>query len=90
MPAAISAYRARSAATRVFSYSLDRVEEPLAVLKALVNDTHPNVRLEAIRAASFFETAKAAEVALEATQHEMDKYLTFTLKETLDTLKRLN
>lgn len=83
-------HRARSAATRVFSYSLDRVKEPLALLKTLVNDKHPNVRLEAIRAASFFETAKAAEVALEATQHEMDKYLEFTLKETLDTLKRFN
>jgi hypothetical protein len=31
---------------------------------------------------------KAAEIALEATNHEMDKYLEFTLGETLKTLER--
>jgi hypothetical protein len=43
-----------------------------------------------VRACSFLETAKAAEVALEATQHEMDEYLEYVLKETLETLKRFD
>jgi glucose/arabinose dehydrogenase/lysophospholipase L1-like esterase len=83
-------HRARAAATRVLGYWRDRVEQPLALLETLVNDKHPGVRLQAVRACSFLETAKAAEVALEATQHEMDEYLEYVLKETLETLKRFD
>ena len=55
---------ARAAATRVLCYWRDRVANPLALLKTQVNDSHPAVRLEAVRAASFFKTNEAAEVAL--------------------------
>ena len=83
-------FRARAAATRVLCDWRNRVSEPLALVKTLVNDKHPRVRLEAVRACSFFTTAKAGEIALEATQHDMDKYLDYTLKETLKTLRRFN
>ncbi len=55
---------ARAAATRVLCYWRDRVANPLALLKTLATDEHPGVRLEAVRAASFFQTQEAAEVAL--------------------------
>ena len=42
--------RARAAATRVLCYWRDRVDEPLDLLRKQVNDEHPRVRLEAIRA----------------------------------------
>ena len=52
------------------------------------NDDHPRVRLEAVRAASFFHDPKASEVAIESLAHPQDSYLEYTLKETLDTLER--
>ena len=55
---------ARAAATRVLCYWRDRIADPLALLKVQANDEHPGVRLEAVRAASFFQSADAAAVAL--------------------------
>ena len=57
---------ARAAATRVLCYWRDRVANPLALLKVQANDEHPAVRLEAVRAASFFQSSEAALVALES------------------------
>jgi hypothetical protein len=80
--------RARSAATRVLCYWRDRVKSPLDLLQKLVNDKHPRVRLEAVRALSFFSDAKAQEIATESLLHEQDYYLEYTLKETLATLDK--
>jgi hypothetical protein len=79
---------ARAAATRVLCYWRDRVTNPLARLKTLVNDPHPAVRLEAVRAASFFTTAEAAEVALASLNHPQDRFLTYTLDQAMKTLER--
>jgi glucose/arabinose dehydrogenase/lysophospholipase L1-like esterase len=81
-------FRARAAATRVLCYWRDRVPDALALIRAQANDDQPRVRLEAVRAASFFTTAQAAEVALEALNHPMDPYLQYTLDETMSTLDR--
>ena len=82
--------RARAAATRVLCYWRDRVKEPLKLLTAQANDEHPRVRLEAVRACSFFKDAGAAtEVALESVNHPQDDYLKYTLDETMKTLDRL-
>src|SRR6185295_18211363 len=56
---------ARAAATRVLCYWRDRVANPLALLKTQATDEHPAVRLEAVRATSFFQTPDAAAIALE-------------------------
>ena len=53
-----------------------------------VNDEHPRVRLEAVRALSFFHDPQATEVALETLGYPQDDYLEYTLKETLNTLER--
>jgi glucose/arabinose dehydrogenase len=81
--------RARAAATRVLCYWRDRMEEPLALLQKQVNDEHPRVRLEAIRALSFFsgeDASRAQEIALESLVHPQDDYLEYTLNETTKTL----
>jgi hypothetical protein len=78
---------ARAAATRVLCYWRDRVANPLALLKVQANDAHPAVRLEAVRAASFFQTAEAARVALESLNHPQDRFLQYTLDRAMDTLE---
>jgi glucose/arabinose dehydrogenase len=81
-------YRARAAATRILCYWRDRVRDPLGLLEAQVKDEHPRVRLEAVRACSFFTTSKAAEIALESLNHPQDPYLKYALDETMKTLER--
>lgn len=84
-------HRARAAATRVLCYWRDRVKEPLKLLEVQAKDDHPRVRLEAIRACSFFQTSAAAEVALGALEKEAnpdkpDYYIKYCLDETLKQL----
>ncbi|HZN67889.1 MAG TPA: PVC-type heme-binding CxxCH protein, partial [Tepidisphaeraceae bacterium] len=79
--------RARAAATRVLCYWRDRVPEVLSILRQQANDSDPRVRLHAVRAASFFRTAEAAEVALAALKHPTDYYLDYTMGETMRQLE---
>jgi len=85
-------FHARAAATRLLCYWRDRVNDPLALLKVQVNDDQPRVRLEAVRACSFFTTAQAADVALEALNKDPkpDYYLKYTLDGTMKTLDKYN
>src|SRR6185295_2123577 len=85
--------RARAAATRVLCYWRDRVSDPLALLKVQAGDENPRVRLEAVRACSFFKTAQAAEVALFALEKETnpdkpDYYIKYCLDETMKALDK--
>ncbi len=82
-----SDYRARAGATRVLAYWREQIEDALDLLLIQGGDEHPRVRLEAVRASSFFETPRAVEVALEIMRHPMDDYLSYTLGETIQTLK---
>jgi glucose/arabinose dehydrogenase/lysophospholipase L1-like esterase len=81
-------YRARAAATRVLGYWRDRVAKPLELLQAQVTDEHPRVRLEAVRALSFFDSQAAIDVAVESLLLEQDDYLKYTFNETMKTLER--
>jgi hypothetical protein len=76
-------FRVRAAATRVAGYWRDELDDPLELLRQQANDEHPRVRLEAVRACSFFRTSAAAEVALEILNHPVDDYLQYTLDETM-------
>jgi glucose/arabinose dehydrogenase len=80
---------ARAAATRVLCYWRDQVKDPLELLRKQVNDEHPRVRLEAVRALSFFDGKDAEiaqEIALESLLYPQDDYLKYTLNETNKTL----
>lgn len=79
--------RARAAAVRVLCYWRDRVEEPLAKLQASIHDEHPRVRLETVRALSFFDNQQALDIAVESLIYDQDVYLEYTLKETMETLQ---
>ena len=86
-------YHARAAATRVLCYWRDRVTDPLALLEVQAKDESPRVRLEAVRACSFFKTARAAEVALtvldkEADPDKPDYYIKYCLDETMKALDK--
>jgi len=86
-------YHARAAATRVLCYWRDRVTDPLALLEVQAKDSHPRVRLEAVRACSFFKTAKAGEIALSALEKETDPnkpdyYIKYCLDETMKALDK--
>jgi azurin/glucose/arabinose dehydrogenase/lysophospholipase L1-like esterase len=84
--------RARAQAARVLCYWRDRVPEALALLKTAAADENPRVRLEAVRAASFFNGADvpaALEVAYLIPKQTTDYYLDYTLKETLKQLNNI-
>ncbi len=86
-------FHARAAATRVLCYWRDRVNDPLGLLAVQVKDESPRVRLEAVRACSFFKTSKAAEVALSALEKEAnpdkpDYYIKYCLDETMKALDK--
>ncbi len=78
---------ARAAAVRVLGYWGDRVPNVVSELRRLASDESPRVRLQAVRAASFFPVAEAAEVALAATKLTVDYYLDYTIGETLRQLR---
>jgi len=86
-------FHARAAATRVLCYWRDRLSDPLKLLEAQAVDESPRVRLEAVRACSFFKNARAAEVALSALEKESnpekpDYYIKYCLEETMKTLDK--
>ncbi|MBL8799479.1 MAG: HEAT repeat domain-containing protein, partial [Planctomycetia bacterium] len=81
-------FRARAAATRVLCYWRDGVPDALEKLRVQINDSNPRVRLEAVRALSFFNDERAVSVALEVYNHPDDEYIRFVLNETLNTLER--
>ena len=84
--------RARAQAARVLCYWRDRVPGALALFKTLADDESPRVRLEAVRAASFFDgkdVPAAFDVAFTILKRETDYYLDYTFKETLKQLQSL-
>src|SRR5262249_34182663 len=65
----------------------DRVPDVLERLEHLAADPHPRVRLEAIRAASFFTSIDAVQIVLASTGLPADRYLEYTRTETLKALE---
>jgi putative heme-binding domain-containing protein len=67
----------RAAGARVLSFWRDRVPGAADMLATLVQDEHPRVRMEAMRALAKIPTARSAELILAATEKPMDKYLDY-------------
>lgn len=82
-------FRARAAAVRVLCYWRDRVSNALDLLKKAAADEHGRVRLEAVRAASFFPVAEAIEIPLIAAELPGDVYLDYLQSETRKVLDPL-
>lgn len=80
-------HRARRAAVRVLCAWRDRVPDALPLLKRLAADPSPQVRLQAVRAASFFSRPEAVEVPLISTDYPSDKYLDYVRGETMRALE---
>jgi len=80
---------ARAAGTRVLCYWRDRVASPLVLLKKLAADDNPRVRLEAVRACSYFKDPAAVEAALESANKPEDKWVKYVLDETMKTLDKV-
>ncbi len=78
---------ARAAAVRVMLYWRDRVPEVLSLLRTAAADESPRVRLEAVRAASYFDTWEAADAALVALSKPTDYYLDYVFGETIRQLE---
>jgi len=86
-------FHARAAATRVLCYWRDRVQNPLDLLEVQIKDESARVRLEAVRACSFFNTPRAAEIAVqvldkEADPNQPDYYIKYCLDETMKQLDK--
>jgi azurin len=84
--------RARAQAVRVLCYWRDRVPNALALLKIAADDEHPRVRLEAVRAASFFngkDVPAAMDVAYTILKRDTDYYLDYCYNETLKQLRSI-
>ncbi len=79
-------FRARAAAVRVLCEWRDRVPNSLEMLKQLAADEHPRVRMEAVRAASFFTVPEAAEVVFVAQDKPTDLFVAHVARETMRAL----
>jgi len=81
-------HRARAAGTRVLRHMRRDVERPVELLRTLVRDEHPRVRLEALVALSFLgHEPRATETSLLALERDMDRFLDYALEETLTALE---
>ncbi len=81
-----SDFRARAAAVRVLCYWRDRIPDALDLLKKAAADDHPRVRMEAVRAASFFTVPEAAEVVFVAQDKPADPFVAHVAGETMKAL----
>lgn len=80
-------HRARAAAMRVVGLRQQELEAGMRYMTAGVQDDHPQVRLEAVRALALRQQRDAAEVAMQALNKPMDRFLDFALWRTMRELK---
>ncbi len=71
--------RVRAAATRVAAHWLSRLSDPLGLLAVQVQDDNPRVRLEAVRALARIPQPRAAELAMQALDRPVDRFLEYAL-----------
>lgn len=75
-------YHCRGAATRIVCDMRHKIPNALDLIKERIADDNGRVRLEAVRACSFFGKG-AIEVALDVFESGVDTYLQYTLDETM-------
>jgi putative heme-binding domain-containing protein len=80
-------YHARAAAVRVAEQWHERLPNALELLTPRVADDHPRVRLEAVRALSTIQSARAAEIAARALDKPVDKWVDYAVWLTMRDLQ---
>ncbi len=80
-------HHVRAAATRVLGHWHKQTEDELELLEQLVQDDHPQVRLEAIRVLSKSDTPNAVGIALLALNHPVDQWIEYALWQTVRELQ---
>jgi putative heme-binding domain-containing protein len=74
---------ARAAAVRVLADEWDWISDPYELLKPMVRDEFPRVRVETLRALSFLKTPDSIKTALEAAELPLDYWTDYTLQMTV-------
>ncbi len=74
---------ARAYAAGVAARWADRLEQPFGLIAPLVHDAHPRVRLAAVVASANIPGARSVDLALEAVDQPMDKFIAHALKQTV-------
>ncbi|MCH7988269.1 MAG: HEAT repeat domain-containing protein [Planctomycetes bacterium] len=72
-------HRIRAAATRVVQHWQEDLPNPLELLTKRVSDSHPRVRLEAVRVLGNFSDPQAIEIAMRALDQPVDRFLEYAL-----------
>ena len=72
-------FRVRAAACRVVPHWQGRLSDAIGLLAPRVEDDHPRVRLEAVRALAGIDDARAVEVAMKALDRPIDRWLDYAL-----------
>ncbi len=80
-------FHARAAAVATLSNESERIDGSYEMLLSAIGDSHPRVRLEAVRALSYFPTMKSVEAVLSVAQHPVDYWIDYTLEHTLHALE---
>ncbi|MCA9017519.1 MAG: HEAT repeat domain-containing protein, partial [Planctomycetaceae bacterium] len=71
--------RARAAAIRVARHWKDKISDTYALIAPLAGDSHPRVRLEAVRALSFYDQPTVLTDAYQALDQPVDEFLDYAL-----------
>ena len=79
----------RAAATRVLADWQDKVSRSHELFAQLVHDEHARVRLEAVTALAASRDPRAVELAMQALDHPVDRFLDYALWNTARTLESI-
>ncbi len=79
-------HRVRAAAAHVLRAWREKISGATELVKKLVHDAHPRVRLAGALICSDMDSVKAAQLALSASRAPNDKFLDYTILEALRTL----
>jgi putative heme-binding domain-containing protein len=78
---------ARSAAARIIRYWHASLADPVDMIARLAADPFPRARMEAVLSAGFIPRAEAFTAALNALDHEQDKFIEAALQQTVKALE---
>lgn len=81
--------RVRAGAVRILNRWQSMVTNALPLIDSALNDDHPRVRLEAIRALAGQKTPRSAELALASLEKPMDPFLDYAVWLTINDLSQV-